>query len=102
MKDIGKLIDTDPRQAASVLRPLVQDQPSSVDRQGNYLAALYRSRDAPAFDRALTLAAAAGVKVKIMLGVPSFRSAMAEESRLQKTGTGVLPPATMAKVVEGL
>ncbi len=102
MQTLGKLIDTDPRQAATALKPLVQDQPSSVERQGNYLAALYRSRNTSEFERALAGATAAGVTVKAMLGVPSFRSAMAEESRLQKAKAGVLPPGVMAKVVEGL
>jgi serine/threonine-protein kinase len=102
MKTIGNLIDTDPRQAATALKPLVLDQPSSVERQGNYLAALYRSRSTSEFERALARATAAGVTVKAMLGVPSFRSAMAEESKLQKAKTGVLPPEVMAKVVEGL
>jgi hypothetical protein len=104
MKTIGKLIETDPRQAVSVLKPLVQDQPGNVERQGSYLAALYRSRNAWDFERALGRATAAGVTVKAMLGVPAFRAAMAEESRLQKAKppTGVLPAEVMAKVVEGL
>jgi len=46
----------------------------------------------------------AGVTVKVMLGVPAFRAAMADESRLQKTRppSGVLSSEVMAKVVEGL
>jgi serine/threonine-protein kinase len=104
MKTIGRLIETDPRQAAAVLKPLVQDQPASVERQGSYLAALYRARNAQDFERALTRASAAGVTVRAMLAVPSFRAAMAEESRLQKAKppSGVLPAEVMAKVVEGL
>jgi hypothetical protein len=104
MKTVGRLIETDPRQAVSVLKPLVQEQPANVERQGSYLAALYRSRNAWDFERALTRATAAGVTVKAMLGVPAFRSAMAEESRLQKAKppAGVLPADVMAKVIEGL
>jgi hypothetical protein len=37
-----------------------------------------------------------------MLGIPAFRAAMADESRLQKARTGVLPLDVMAKVLEGL
>jgi hypothetical protein len=104
LKTIGKLIDSDPRQAAAVLKPLVQAQPARVDLQGNYLAALYRSRNPQDFERAFTRATANGVTVKGMLGVPAFRAAMADESRLQKTKppSGVLPLEVMAKVLEGL
>jgi serine/threonine-protein kinase len=104
LKTIGKLIATDPRQAASVLKPLVQAQPAKVELQGNYLAALYRGRNPGEFARAFTRATANGVTVKAMLGVPAFRSAMADESRLQKTRppSGVLPLEVMAKVLDGL
>jgi hypothetical protein len=104
MKNIGKLIGTDPHQAAALLKPMVQGQPGSVELQGNYLAALYRSGNASDFDRAFTRATAAGVTVKGMLAVPAFRAAMADESRLQKTKppSGVLPLDVMAKVLEGL
>ena len=104
MKNIGERIQSDPRQAAAVLKPLVQAQPGSVELQGNYLAALYRSRNAQEFERALARATANGVTVKGMLGVPAFRAAMAEESKLQKTKppTGVLPQEVMAKVLEGI
>jgi hypothetical protein len=104
LKTIGKLIATDPRQAASVLKPLVQAQPARVELQGNYLAALYRGHNAGEFARAFTRATANGVTVKAMLGVPAFRAAMADESRLQKARppAGVLPLEVMAKVLEGL
>jgi serine/threonine-protein kinase len=104
MKSIGKLISSDPHQAAALLKPMVQGQPGSVELQGNYLAALYRSGNALDFDRAFTRATAAGVTVKGMLAVPAFRAAMADESRLQKTKppSGVLPLEVMAKVLEGL
>jgi hypothetical protein len=104
LKTIGKLIDGDPRQAVAVLKPLAQARPASVEVQGNYLAALYRSRNGAEFDRAFTRATANGVAVKAMLAVPAFRTAMAEESRLQKTKSpaAVLPQDVMAKVVEGL
>ena len=104
MKTIGKLIDTDPRQAVAVLKPLVQAQPGNTERQGNYLAALYRCRNAPEFDRAFTRATAAGVTVKGMLGVSSFHSALADEIKLQKSKppSGVLPVEVMARVAEGL
>ena len=102
LKTIDKLIDTDPGKAVAVLRPLVQAQPGRTDLQGNYLAALYRSRSPQDFDRALTRATANGVTVKGMLGVTAFRSALSEESRLQKTKSGVLPVDVMAKVLEGL
>jgi serine/threonine-protein kinase len=102
MKTIGRLLGSDPRQAASLLKPMVQSQPGSVELQGQYLAALYRSGQASEFDRALARASAAGVTVKAMLGIPAFRAAMADESRLQKAKTGVLPLEVMAKVLEGL
>jgi hypothetical protein len=104
LKTIGKLIDTDPRQAAATLKPLVQAQPAKVDLQGNYLAALYRSRNAQEFERAFTRATANGVTVRAMLAVPAFRAALTDESRLQKTRppSGVLPLEVMAKVLEGL
>jgi hypothetical protein len=102
LKTIGKLIDTDPGKAVAVLKPLVQAQPGRAELQGNYLAALYRNHSPQDFDRALTRATANGVTVKGMLGVPAFRSALSEESRLQKTKSGVLPVDVMAKVLEGL
>jgi serine/threonine-protein kinase len=104
LKTIGKVIDSDPQQAVALLKPMALAQPGSATVQGNYLAALYRSRNAQDFDRALTRATAAGVTVKVMLGVPAFRAAMADESRLQKTRppSGVLSPEVMDKVVEGL
>jgi hypothetical protein len=102
LKTIGKLIDTDPAKAVAVLRPLVQAQPGRTDLQGNYLAALYRSRSPQEFDRAFTRATASGVTVKGMLGVPAFHSALADESRLQKARAGVLPVDVMARVIEGL
>jgi serine/threonine-protein kinase len=104
LKTIGKLIDSDPRQAAATLKPLIQAQPGKVDLQGNYLAALYRSRNAPEFERAFTRATANGVTVRAMLAVPAFRAALADESKLQKTKppSGILPLEVMAKVLEGL
>ena len=104
LKTIGKLIGSDPRQAVAVLKPLAQAQPGSIEVQGNYLAALYRTGNAWDFERALTRAAAAGSTVKAMLAVPAFRSALADESRLQKAKppAGVLPQDVMAKVLEGL
>jgi hypothetical protein len=104
LKTIGKLIDSDPRQAVAVLKPLVQAKPASVELQGNFLSAIYRTRNAADFERALTRATVNGVTVRGMLSVPAFRAAMAEESRLQKTKppSGVLPPDVMAKVLEGL
>jgi serine/threonine-protein kinase len=102
VKTIGRLLGSDPRQAAAMLKPMVQAQPGSVELQGQLLAALYRSGQASEFDRALARATAAGVTVKSMLGIPAFRAAMADESRLQKARTGVLPLDVMAKVLEGL
>lgn len=104
LKGIGKLIGTDPRQAVTVLKPLAQAQPANVEVQGNYLAALYRTGNAWDFERALARATAAGATVRAMLAVPAFRSALADESRLQKAKppAGVLPQDVMAKVVEGL
>jgi hypothetical protein len=104
MMTIGKLIDTDPHQAVAVLKPLVQEQPGNVERQANYLAALYRSKSPGGFDRAFTRATASGVTVKAMLNVPSFKAALVEESKLQrsKSPSAVLPPDVLAKVLEGL
>ncbi|MGA2079367.1 MAG: serine/threonine-protein kinase [Holophaga sp.] len=104
MMTIGKLIDTDPHQAVAVLKPLVQEQPGNVERQANYLAALYRSKSPGDFDRAFTRATASGVTVKAMLNVPSFKAALVEESKLQrsKSPSAVLPPDVLAKVLEGL
>ena len=104
LKTIGKVIDSDPQQAVALLKPMALAQPGSPTVQGNFLAALYRSRNAQDFERALTRATVAGVTVKVMLGVPAFRAAMADESRLQKTRppSGVLSSEVMAKVVEGL
>ena len=104
LKTIGKLIQTDPGQAVAVLKPLVLAKPGSVELQGNYLSALYRTRNAVDFERALTRATVNGVTVRNMLSVPAFRAAMVDESRLQKAKppAGVLPQEVMAKVLEGL
>jgi hypothetical protein len=104
LKSAAKLIGSDPRQAANLLKPLAQAQPGNVEVQGTYLAALYRSGNAWDFERALARAGGAGATVRAMLAVPAFRAAMADESRLQKAKppAGVLPPEVMAKVVEGL
>ena len=56
VKTIGKQIATDPGQAVALLKPLVLAQPSSLELQGNYLAAIYRTRNAVEFERALTRA----------------------------------------------
>jgi serine/threonine-protein kinase len=102
LKNIDQQIASDPGGAAAALRPLAQAQPAKVDVQGNFLAALYRSRNVQEFDRALTRATANGVTTKAMLRVPAFRAAMADESRLSKAKAGVLPENVMAKVLEGL
>ncbi len=104
LKNIARLIETDPRQASILLRPLVQAQPTSVELQGNYLASLYRAHNPQEFDRALTRAAANGVSTGKMLKVPSFKSVMIEESRLHKAKSpdAVLSAEVMTKVSEGL
>ena len=96
------LLATDPRQAAALLKPLVQAAPTSVELNGNYLAALYRASNAADFDRGLTHAAAAGVTTKSMIKVPAFLRAMKDEIALTKAKKGVLPPEVMDKVQAGL
>ena len=96
------LMATDPRQAAALLKALVQASPTSVVLNANYLTALYRAKNAWDFDRALTHAAAAGVTAKSMIQVPSFKGAMKEESNLYKAKKGVLPPDVMEKILAGL
>jgi len=97
------LMGSDPRQAAALLKPLVQASPTNVEMNANYLAALYHARSPWDFDQALTHAAAAGVTTKVMFKVPAFRGAMIEERNLVKAnGRGLLPPEVMEKVVAGL
>jgi serine/threonine-protein kinase len=100
------LIGSDPRQAVSLLKPLVQSNPGNVEWNANLLAALYRSRSTGEFDRALTRAAASGITTKAMFTVPSFRAAMIDERNLRKAdqgrGAGVLPQEVMDKVLAGL
>jgi serine/threonine-protein kinase len=104
LKTIDKLINTDPGQAVAVLQPLVQAQPGKVNLQGNYLAALYRSRNAPDFNRAFTRATANGVTTKVLITVPAFKSALVEEGQLQrkKPSAGLLSEDAFKRVVDGL
>jgi serine/threonine-protein kinase len=103
-KQAMALLGTDPKQAAALLKPLVQASPGSVELNANYLAALYRANNPWDFDRGLTHAAAAGVTTKTMFSVPAFRSAMIDERNLVKAhnGQGVLPAEVMEKVIAGL
>ena len=97
-------IATDPRQAAAQLKPLVQAAPANVELNAQYLAALYRSRNAWDFERALARATAAGVTPKAMLAIPAFRSVMIDERNLRKANPdgGLLPQEVMDKLVAGL
>ena len=96
------LVDSDPRQAVSGLKPLAQADPRNVELQATYLAALYRSNNAWDFERVLTRVNGSGINVKALLAVPAFRKAMADESRLQKARQGLLPEEVMATVLAGL
>jgi len=99
---LAALIATDPRQAAVQWKALAQAEPRNPVAQGNYLAALYRSRNAWDFERALSRAQGNGVTVAALLKVPAFNAAMAEERRLAKAGAEVLPKEVMDKVYAGL
>jgi len=91
-------------QAVAVLQPLVQAQPGKVNLQGNYLAALYRSRNAPDFNRAFTRATANGITTKGLITVPAFKAALVEEGQLQrkKPSAGLLSEDAFKRVVDGL
>jgi hypothetical protein len=104
LKTIDKLIVSDPGQAVAVLQPLVQAQPGKVNLQGNYLAALYRSRNAPDFNRAFTRATANGITTKGLITVPAFKAALVEEGQLQrkKPSAGLLSEDAFKRVVDGL
>ena len=96
------LLATDPRQAAALLKPLVQASPTNVELNANYLTALYRANNPYDFDRAFTHAAAAGVTTKTMMKVPAFVRALKDESALSRAHKGVLPPDLLEKVLAGL
>lgn len=78
------LIATEPLRAAGLLKGITALQPADFQAQGNYLAALYRSRNAGEFERAYGIAKANGITVSSMLKVPAFKDAIQEERRLQK------------------
>lgn len=98
------LVGTDPGQAASLLRGLAQAQPGDLKVQGNYLAALYRSKNASEFGRAYRLAKANGLTTGRLLSVPAFNACISEESKLQraKSGNQVLPADTMKEIIKDL
>jgi serine/threonine-protein kinase len=102
---IAALMATDPRQAAAQARPLAAATPGDAEVQGLYLAALYRSRNAWDFERALGKANGAGVTVPMMLKASTpFRQALAEENRLRKANppAGLLPQEVMDRILAGL
>jgi serine/threonine-protein kinase len=103
-KQAMALLATDPKQAAALLKPLVQAAPGSAELNAYYLAALYRANNPWDFDRGLTHAAAAGVTTRDMFRFPAFKSAMVDERNRCKAnnGHGVLPAEVMEKVAAGL
>jgi len=93
------LIDADPSQAAAILRGLAA---GDAEVQGNLLAALYRKRDAAAFENALEAAKAQGLTgPRMMKAAPAFRQAMTDELRAHKAkdGSQLLTLPAVAKVV---
>ncbi len=98
------LISSDPRQAVGILRGLASAQPGDQHVQGNYLAALYRTKNASEFDRVFSSAKASGLTVKALIGVPAFRSAISEESKLQRANSPdkVLSEETLKKITADL
>jgi serine/threonine-protein kinase len=105
-KAAAALIVSDPRQAAAQLKPLVQNNPGSVELNANYLAALYRSNNPGEFDRALMRAELSGVTPKAMFVISALRSAIIDERALTRAhnnkGTGVLPEDVMKRFIAGL
>jgi serine/threonine-protein kinase len=100
---IARLIETDPKQAVSLLQPIVQANPRNPEMQASLLAAHYFNNNAFDFERSLTRALASGVTVKAMIGQPAFNKAMKQESGLRKSKQGgVLPDEVMARILAGL
>jgi serine/threonine protein kinase len=96
------LIRTNPGQAVTQLRALASSQPGDPAVQGNLLAALYRSRDAGEFERALDAAKARGLNGPAMMrSAPAFREAMEDEriAHRARNGSNVLPALVLIKVV---
>jgi len=97
------LIGSNPGQAAGTLRGLAASQPGDPAVQGNLLAALYRSRNAGEFERALDAAKGRGLNTTtLMKAAPAFREAMVDERTAQKAknGTNVLPAAVLIKAMQ--
>ena len=104
-RSVTALLATDPRQAAAQAKALVAGDPGSAELQGLYLAALYQSRNAWAFERGLSKANAEGVTVKKMIAASSaFKAALVQESRLQRASpaSGVLSPELLRKISDAL
>lgn len=102
---IALLLATDARQAAAEAKAAVAADPGNAELQGLYLAALYRTRNAWDFERALARATNAGVSASRMLAAcPAFKAAIAEELRLRKTNPAamVLPEEVILKVQAAL
>ncbi len=96
------LIRSNPGQAASTLRVLAA---ASADPQvqGNYLAALYRSRNVGEFERVWDASRARGLNLGILMkAAPAFRQAMVDESAAQKAknGSNILSASLMKKVTQ--
>jgi len=83
------LIQSDPRQAAAILRPLAYAQPGDASLQGNYLAALYRGRNVAEFERAMGNAKQNGLTaLRLSQASPAFRQAYLDERAAQKARNG--------------
>ncbi|MBP1627927.1 MAG: hypothetical protein H6Q00_2402 [Holophagaceae bacterium] len=83
------LIQSDPRQAAAILRPLAYAQLDDAQLQGNYLAALYNARQVAEFERVLATAKGKGHgALKLIQASPAFRQACAQERAAQKARNG--------------
>jgi eukaryotic-like serine/threonine-protein kinase len=95
------LIETEPARAVPILRELAAAQPGDARIQGHLLAALYRSRDANGFERALDIAKANGLTgTQMMQSAPLFRMVMVDEQIAHKTSNGkdLLSEAVIHKV----
>jgi hypothetical protein len=102
---VTALLASDPKAAAAQARTLAAADPGNPQAQGLYLAALYQSRNAWDFDRALSRAMASGVTVKKMLNASApFHAALAQEMKLRKATppAGLLSEDTLQKMNSSL